>query len=163
MSSFSRHIKKNAENFIIEQMYANMTPAQFKQGIEIAVAQTKKDLTERYNAEIMRMANSYNEKLKKMEDDYNKEIYGYGGIVFDTISVELLYELANQMGYWDLKDETEDDRFIKESAKYRIKEIYHNTIQAIETYHNITAKKKCQKKFKDRKRLIEKEFELKFD
>ena len=48
MSSLSK-LRKNAENYKINQFYQNMTPEQYQEGIRIAIQKTTDDLTRQYN------------------------------------------------------------------------------------------------------------------
>lgn len=151
MSSIARKINKNAENFMLENLYKNMTPEQYKIALKNAIDKTTKELTTRFEVEYEKLRKSYQQEL-----DYN------AATIMNTISVELLYEIANQIEYWDMKEETEDDIYTKESAKFRIKEIYSNTMQSIKQYATMKKGEKAFKVFEKRKKQLEKEFDIKF-
>lgn len=151
MSSLQRKIRKNQENYIITEMYKNMTPEQYKEGIDNAKMRTKIEVT-----------NHFKNEYKKLKEDYQRKLnYNYS-LALETLSVELLYEIANQMNFWNLEEETEDDKYIKDSARIRIQEIYNNTMQSIDKYASMKLDKDARKKFDKRKKQVEKEFKIKF-
>ena len=150
MSKYSK-IAQNAENFMINQMYASMSPAQIKDAINLAVNTERKRLLEEYQKIIDKTVKEYNEKLN-----------GTTRQAIDTISVELLYELATQLGYWDMKEDTEEERYIKDSAKYRIQEVYQNTMDSVIAYSKMKKGNQATREFKKKYKKIEKEFDIKF-
>ena len=83
-------------------------------------------------------------------------------MVVDVIAVEFLYELAAQMNYWDLKGNTDEDNYIKESIKFRVREIFTNTMDKIQNYGESKYKKLAHKEFEKKKKKIKKEFEIIF-
>lgn len=150
MSKYSK-IAKNAENFMINQMYASMNPTQIKDAINLAVETERKILLKNQQKIVDNITKEYNEKLTTNTLR-----------ALDTISVELLYELATQLGYWDMKEDTEEERYIKESAKYRIQEIYNNTIASVNKYSKMKNSNQVTREFKKKYNKIEKEFNIKF-
>jgi hypothetical protein len=144
-------LRKNAENFAINDVYKNMTPEQYRNAVKYAVEKTKNDLIKEFEI-----------KYTKLQNKFTNDLKGMTGNIIDTISVELLYELANQMGYWELKEETEEEKYIKESVKYRIQEIYTNTIDSIKKYGKMKRGSQAVRTFEKKKSKIEKEFDIKF-
>ena len=150
MSKYSK-IAENAEKFMINQMYASMNPAQIKEAINLAV-----------NTERKRILEEYQKIMDKTVKECNEKINGNTRQAIDTISVELLYELANQLGYWDMKEDTEEEKYIKDSAKFRIQEIYQNTMDSIIKYSKMKKNNQAIREFKKKYKKIEKEFDIKF-
>lgn len=150
MSKYSK-IAKNAENFMINHMYANMNPTQIRNAIELAV-----------NTERKRLLEEYQKILDKTVKECKENTRQNTRQAIDTISVELLYELANQLGYWDMKEDTEEERYIKDSAKYRIQEIYDNTIASITKYTKMKKSSQATREFRKKCKMLEKEFDLEF-
>ena len=143
----SRKIQRN----IINNKYSNISPKEFEKMLESAVFNTRKELK-----------NEYDKKIDKIINDYDRLIYSNTRNVIETIQTEFIYELASQMGYWNLKD-TKEDSYIKESAKYRIEEIYKNVFKSIEGYSKMSSNEKAQKLYKMKKNKISKEFNLKVE
>lgn len=145
MSSIARKIRKNAENFMIQDLYKNMTPEQYREGIKLAIERARKDFEEEYRRKFEKLINEYNYNLRD----------GFG-VAIDTISIELLYELAVQMNAFD-----EEDPEIKSQIITKVQEIYNNTITAVERYAKFQNDDKAQKEFKKRKQKVMKFFKLK--
>ena len=143
----SRKIQRN----IINNKYSNISPKEFEKMLESAVFNTRKELKIEYD-----------KKIDKIINDYDRLIYSNTRNVIETIQTEFIYELASQMGYWNLKD-TKEDSYIKESAKYRIEEIYKNVFKSIEGYSKMSSNEKAQKLYKMKKNKISKEFNLKVE
>lgn len=143
----SRKIQRN----IINNKYSNISPKEFEKMLESAVFNARKELKIEYD-----------KKIDKIINDYDRLIYSNTRNVIETIQTEFIYELASQMGYWNLKDSKEDS-YIKESAKYRIEEIYKNVFKSIEGYSKMSSNEKAQKLYKMKKNKISKEFNLKVD
>ena len=144
MSSLSK-IRKNVENYNINQLYNNMTPEDYKNGVRMAVNETIKDLNISYQENINKLKKEYEENLKY------STIYA-----IDTLSVELLYELAKQLGCFDKEPEFLEDKI------YRVKEIYQNTIDSIAKYTKYKTDKQAQKEYDKKKKKVEKMFDIKF-
>lgn len=104
----------------------------------------------------------FNNEFAKLENEYNRSLKINFTNVIDIISVELLYELADQMKYWDLKVETEEDQYVKDSIKFRVQEIFENTMNKIQGYADMKYEKTASKQFEDKKKKIQREFNIKF-
>ena len=144
MSSIGK-LRKNAENYRINEIYKNMTPEQYREGIRIAVKNTTETLTAEYDA-----------KLKKIANESNTHIQAGMRMAIDTISVELLYELANQLECFVTEPEFLEDKI------NRVQEIYENTMKAIENYTNYKKVGKARKEFEAKKKKLEKMFNIEF-
>lgn len=145
MSVYGR-LKKNAENFIIQDVYKNMTPEQYKKAIEMAVNRTKNEL-----------AKSFQIKYNKLVDEFNKNLQDGMATAIDTISVELLHELAVQMNAFNCEDEEIQKQIID-----KVQEIYQNTMNSIKKYANYKNDNQATREFKKKKNKVEKMFNLKF-
>ena len=140
-----RKIRKNANNYELKNIYENMSPEQYRQGVKIAVETTKKELIYEFQKKYEKLANEYNRNLKE-------------GITLsiDTISVELLYELANQLGCFE-----KDPDFLEDKI-FRVQEIYDNTMNAIKKYAEYKNDNQARKKFEAKRKKVEKMFNIKF-
>lgn len=140
-----KKIRKNINNYELQQLCNNMTPEQYRQGVKIAVETTKKQLTYEFQKKFEKLANEYNRNLKE-------------GITLsiDTISVELLYELANQLGCFE-----KDPDFLEDKI-FRVQEIYDNTMNAIKKYAEYKNDNQARKKFEAKRKKVEKMFNIKF-
>lgn len=145
MSSLGK-IKKNAEKFELNQIYKNMTPEQYQEGIRIAV-----------NKAISNLAIEYDNNIKKLKQHFEYELKGCTIYAIDTLSVELLYELANQLGCFEENPDYLEDKI------YRVKEIYENTMDSIKKYANYKNDKQARKEFEKKKKKVEKMFDIKFE
>lgn len=144
MSSLSK-IRKNVENYNINQLYSNMTPEDYKNGIRTAVNGTIKELNIKYQENINKLKMEYEENLRY------STIYA-----IDTLSVELLYELAKQLGCFEKEPEFLEDKI------YRVKEIYQNTMDSIKKYANYKTDNQAIKEYEKKKKKVEKMFKIKF-
>ena len=144
MSSLGK-LRKNVQNYNINQLYSNMTPEDYKNGVRMAVNETIKDLNISYQENINKLKKEYEENLKY------STIYA-----IDTLSVELLYELAKQLGCFDKEPEFLEDKI------YRVKEIYQNTMDSIKKYANYKTDNQAIKEYEKKKKKVEKMFEIKF-
>lgn len=151
MSSLLKKLNKNANEFNILEAYGKMTPQQIQGAIQVAL-----------NAQKRELVNEFNIQFDKLKDEYNDSIKINFKNVIDIISVELLYELAKQMGYWDLKSDTEEDEYVKESIKFRVREIFENTMEKVQGYADMKYEKMASKEFESKKKKIRKEFEINF-
>lgn len=145
MSNISRHIKKNAENFMINQYYKNMTPEQYKEGINNAIKMTEQRCLKTYEAELNRITTQYNESI------YNTTL-----VAMDTLATEMVYELGNILNCYEDEPEYLDQKIDI------VQGIYETAMKAIEDY--ATDKYKCDKDahktFKRKKQTIQKIFNL---
>lgn len=139
-------LKKNANNYELKNIYENMSPKDYQRGITLAVETTKKELTYEFQKKFEKLANEYNRNLKEGIT-----------ITIDTISVELLYELANQLGCFEKEPDFLEDKI------FRVQEIYDNTMNSIKKYATYKTDNQARKKFKEKKKKVEKLFNIKFD
>lgn len=144
MSSYSKLVK-NAEKFKMEQMYNNMTPEQYKEGIRNAVKISTENL-----------AKEYDKQIRKIQEQANFEINQGIKFSINIISVELLYEIANQMECFVDEPEYLDQKIDK------IQAIYENTLNVIENYTNYKKQGQARKDFEKKQKIIEKMFNIKF-
>ena len=140
-----RKLRKNTEKYKIKSIYDKMTPEDYQRGIHIAVEEARKDL-----------AMEFNKKYKKLVDNFNKELNLSVISAINTISVELLYELAVQMNAFD---ESDEERL--NSIKYRVQEMYENIMNAIKKYANYKNDRQASKKFEEKRKKVEKLFDVK--
>lgn len=137
MSSPLRKIQKNSETFKNSQMFG-ITYEEYSKRMQIVKRQCEED----YNNKLMRMASEYDRQLAiNTESSIN------------TISVELLYELATQMGCFEKNPEYLDEKIDK------VQEIYENTMESIKKYNKY---KRPSKEFAKRKNKVEKLFKIIF-
>ena len=144
MSSLSK-LKKNAENYRLDNIYKNMTPEQYRTGVRRAVEIATKD-----------MANEYDKTLKKMQEKSDMRVAESVRYAMDTISVELLYELGNQLGCFEENAEYLDQKIDK------VQDIFKNTMSAIEKYTTYKKTGQAKKEFEEKQRKVEKMFNIKF-
>lgn len=144
MSSLSK-LRKNAENYKINQFYQNMTPEQYQEGIRIAIQKTTDDLTRQYN-----------ENLERLKEEANRNISQSATLAIDTISVELLYELGNQLGCFEENPEYLDQKIDT------VQRIYENTMNAINKYTRYKKGNQARKDFEKKKHKVEKMFKVEF-
>lgn len=131
---------------MIQDMYNKMTPEQYQKGINMAINRTRDELTKQFQ-----------KKYEKLVKEFDSNLKDGMATAIDTISVELLYELAVQMNAFNEEDE---ERL--ESIKYRIQQIYDNTMNSIKKYASYKNDRQASKEFKKRKQKIEKLFNIKF-
>ena len=145
MSSISRHIKKNAENFMIDQYYKNMTPEQYKEGISNAIKMTEERCFKTYETELHRIADQYNESIR------NTTL-----VAMDTLATEILYELGNVLRCYEDEPECLDQKI------EIVQNIYETAMRAIEDYagNKYKSNKQAQKVFKNKKQTIQKIFNI---
>lgn len=145
MSSLGK-LRKNAQKYNMQEIYNNMTPEDYKNGIKIAVENAVKNLAIEYDKNINKLKREYENNLKY------STIYA-----IDTLSVELLYELANQLGCFE-----ENPDFLEDKI-YRVKEIYENTMNSIKGYVDFKTDEEAQKEFAIKKKKVEVMFDIKFE
>lgn len=151
MSGIGRKINKNAKEFNIMDAYGKMTPQQIQGAIQTAL-----------NAQRNEMLNQFDIEYTRLKNDYNRSLELNFSNVIEILSVEMLYELANQMNYWNIKGDTEEDKYVKESIKFRIREMFQNTMDMIKTYAGMKYETLASKEFENKKKKIKREFEIKF-
>lgn len=138
-------LRKNAQSFNLKEMYSSMTPEDYRNGIKMAVESAVRDLAIEYDKNINKLKNEYENNLRY------STIYA-----IDTLSVELLYELANQLGCFE-----ENPDFLEDKI-YRVKEIYENTMNSIKGYVDFKTDEEAQKEFAIKKKKVEGMFDIKF-
>lgn len=146
MSSPLKKIQKNAESFAIKKMYENMTPEQYQQGVREAIKITEN-----------RLAREYDEKLEKMRKQYNQALQAGTLIAMDTLAIEMLYELGDELECY--KDEPE---YLDQKIDV-VQNLYETAMNAIERYGNrdkYKNDKQAQKEFERKKKTVEKYFKI---
>lgn len=146
MSSPLKKIQKNAESFAIKKMYENMTPEQYQQGVREAIKITEN-----------RLAREYDEKLEKMRKQYNQALQAGTLIAMDTLAIEMLYELGDELECY--KDEPE---YLDQKIDV-VQNLYETAMNAIERYgnrDNYKNDKQAQKEFERKKKTVEKYFKI---
>ena len=123
-----------------------MTPEQYQKGIQTAIERTKKELTAEFE-----------KKYKKLVDEFNYNLQDGMKVAINTISVELIYELAVQMNAFE-----EEDEEIRKQIIDKVQEIYEHTMDAIKNYSKYKNERQVERELKKRKNKIEKYFNLKF-
>ena len=139
-----RQIQKNVDRYVLNEICKNMTPEQYKANIERAISVAAEDLRKYYQI-----------KLDKMQEECNQNIKYSITNAIDTIAVELLYELASQLGCFEENPEYLEDKI------YRVQEIYDNTMKSIARYTKYKNDKQARKEFEKRKKKVEKMFNIK--
>ena len=146
MSSIIRKIQRNADNFMVDQYYKNMTPEMYKEGIERAVNMAERELAKRYDAELHRLA-----------DEYRRALQDATLTAMDTLATEMIYELGNILEcYVDEPDHLSQKIDI-------VQGIYETAMRSIEDYASDKYKTstQAQKAYKKKKKTIQKIFGMK--
>lgn len=143
MSSISRKIQKNVDNFMVDQYYKNMTPAMYKEGIENAIKVTEERLTKEYNA-----------NLKHLTDQYNRGIREATLVGMDTLAVEMIYELGNVLECY-----VDEPEYLDQKIDI-VQNIYETAMNSIGDYATDKYKNdaQAQKAFQKKKKTITKIF-----
>ena len=143
MSSITRKIQKNAEDFVVKEYYKNMTPETYKQGINHAIKLTEEKLTKEFN-----------EKLEYIRSQFNQALQENILIAMDTLATEMIYELGNILECY--KDEPE---YLDQKIDI-VQGIYETAMQSIEDYASDKYKtnKHAQKAYEKKKKTIQKIF-----
>lgn len=144
MSSLSK-LTKNIENYKINEFYKQMTPEQYKQGIENAVKFREQELYEVFNKEI-----------KKIREDANAEVAMRNAIVRQLIIVELLYEIADELECFVKEPEFLDQKIEK------VKGFYENTTKTIENYTKYKRTGQALRENEKKKKKLEEMFGIEF-
>lgn len=145
MGSLSRKIRKNSDNFIINECYKNMTPEMYKEGINRVIKMTEDRLIKQYNEEIKRMAEKYNASLRE------------GALLaMDTLATEMIYELGNVLECYK-----EEPEYLDQKIEI-VQGIYETAMQSIQDYASKKYKtdKHAQKEFERKKKTIRKIFKI---
>lgn len=149
MSSIGK-IKKNAEKFELEQIYKNMTPQMYQEGIKRAVKEATKTLAKEYDLTLEKTTNEYNEKLKMINENANNRVK----MAIDIISIELLYELGNQLECF--KDDVE---YLDQKIDV-VQNIYQKTMDCVWSYLEEKNAKKSFKEFKIKENKVKEVFKI---
>lgn len=142
-------IKKSVAKFELNNIYANMTPQQIQNAIQVALDTQRKELIEEFK-----------KKITELEKKYNNSIDYTASSIKELILVEFLYEFANQLDFWNMPSKTKKQQHTKESMRYRVTETYMNTMKSIEAYTDIKSSKKAHKMFQEKKKIITEEFDI---
>jgi len=146
MSSSYKKLEKRAQEYKIKEFYKNMSPKDYQYGIESAIKKTEENL-----------ARQYNDKYQKLTESFKLELRDGIKMAIDTISVELLYELANQMDVF-----TEEDEYLLNQKIDKVQEIYINTMETIKKYNNYKNNNQAHREFERKKKKVEKLFSIEF-
>ena len=149
MSSIGK-IQKNAEKFKLEQIYNNMTPQMYQEGIKRAVREATKTLSQEYDLALEKTTNEYNEKLKMINEQANNRVK----MAIDIISIELLYELGNQLECF--KDDVE---YLDQKIDV-VQNIYQKTMDCVWSYLEAKNTKKSFKEFKNKENKVKEVFKI---
>ena len=149
MSSIGK-IQKNAEKFKLEQIYNNMTPQMYQEGIKRAVREATKTLSQEYDLALEKTTNEYNEKLKMINEQANNRVK----MAIDIISIELLYELGNQLECF--KDDVE---YLDQKIDV-VQNIYQKTMDCVWSYLEEKNTKKSFKEFKNKENKVKEVFKI---
>ena len=143
MSNLSRKIQKNADNFIIDQYYKNMTPDMYKEGIQNAIKMTEDRLVKRYDAE-----------LERITRQYKRDIQERTLIAMDTLAVEMIYELGNVLECY-----VDEPEYLDQKIDI-VQGIYEKAMTSIGDYATDKYKNdaQAQKAFEKKKKTIQKIF-----
>ena len=148
MSNLSRKIQKNADNFIIDQYYKNMTPDMYKEGIQNAIKMTEDRLVKRYDAE-----------LERITRQYKRDVQERTLIAMDTLAVEMIYELGNVLECY-----VDEPEYLDQKIDI-VQNIYEKAMTSIGDYATDKYKSdaQAQKAFEKKKKTIQKVFRMEPD
>ena len=134
-------LRKNAENYKLNEIYRNMTPEQYQRGIQLAIQNTQNELVAEYNL-----------KLQKMQDkiitDMTKKMDNLVSVAVNMTSIEILYELGKQL-----------DCFI-DDTEYMDQKI--DLVQEISEHIMINIENYDKEAFNKKRKLVEQIFKIKF-
>ncbi len=140
MSSIGK-LRKNAENYKLNEIYRNMTPERYQRGIQLAIQNTQNELVAEYNL-----------KLQKMQDiiitDMTKKMDNLVSVVVNMTSIKFLYELRKQL-----------DCFI-DDPEYMDQKI--DLVQEISEHIMINIENYDKEEFNKKRKLVEQIFKIKF-
>lgn len=148
MSNLSRKIQKNADNFIIDQYYKNMTPDMYKEGIQNAIKMTEDRLVKRYDTELERIARQY-----------KRDVQERTLVAMDTLAVEMIYELGNVLECY-----VDEPEYLDQKIDI-VQGIYEKAMTSIGDYATDKYKNdaQAQKAFEKKKKTIQKVFRMEPD
>lgn len=136
MSSIGK-LRKNAENYRINEFYKNMTPEQYKYAIETAIKNTQNQ-----------MLIEYNNKLKKNQEKNNKNIDSIVNVAINMTAIEFLYEIGRQLDCYIDKPENIEQKIDL------VQEISENVMKHIQDY--------SKSDFEEKRKQVEKIFNIEF-
>lgn len=145
MSSITRKIQKNAEDFVVKEYYKNMTPEMYRHGIESAIKMTEERLTKKFNDELRSIGKQYNIALQENTL-----------IAMDTLATEMIYELGNILECY-----REEPEYLDQKIDI-VQGIYETAMQSIEDYasNKYKTNKHAQKAYEKKKKTIQKIFRM---
>lgn len=145
MGGLARKLKRNAEEFEMEQIYKNMTPDLYRQSVNLAIKKAEE-----------RVANMYEKEMIKLAKQYNNAIQEGTLMAMDTLAVEILYELGNMLECY-----IEEPEFLEQKIEI-IQKLYETAMNSIKDYASPKYKndKQAQKTFAKKKKTIKKLFNI---
>ena len=143
MSNQLRKIRKNAEDFMLDRFYNNMTPEDYKKGIQTAIKITEDKLSKEYN-----------EQLAYMRDKCNQSIREGVMHAMDTLTVEIIYELGKQMECY-----VDEPEYLDQKVDV-VHNLYETAMKSIEDYVSPKYKNanQARKTFEKKKKIVQKYF-----
>lgn len=143
MSSLSRKIQKNSEDFMIKEYYKNMTPEMYQEGINRAIKIAEETCLKRYQAELSELTRKYNEAI------LNSTL-----IAMDTLATEMIYELGNMLECY-----VEAPEYLDQKVDI-VQKLYETAMTSIEDYatDKYENDKAAQKEYKRKKQTIQRIF-----
>lgn len=136
MSSLSK-LRKNADKYKINEFLKNMTPEQYRFGIENVKKNTEEE-----------MLIKYNDKLKKIQEENIKKNNSIVNIAVNMTSIEFLYELGEQLECFIDKPENLEQKIDL------VQKISENVMNCIQNY--------SRKDFEEKRKQVEKTFKIEF-
>ena len=143
MSSPLRKIQKNASQYELDQIYKNMTPEQYREGIRSAVQRTMEDVGREYEKELV-----------KVRRECRQAVYESVLTAMDTLSVEMIYELGNILNCYD-----EEPTYLDQKIDI-VQGLYEKAMDSIKDYAGTKYKNDNQAKkvFEKKKKIVKKVF-----
>ena len=143
MGSPYRKIQKNAQKFELDNIYKNMTPEQYKQGIRTAVKNAVEDIGKEYDVQ-----------MEKMRQEYNRSLHESVIIAMDTLSVELLYELGNILECYK-----KDPEYLDQKIDI-VQNLYETAMNSIKDYAGTKYKNdnQAQRVFAKKRKIVKNVF-----
>ena len=145
MGGLARKLKRNAEEFEMEQIYKNMTPDLYRQSVNVAIKKAEERVADMYEKELLRMADKYNESI--IESTLS---------AMDTLAVEILYKLGDMLECY-----VEEPEFLDQKIEI-IQQLYGTAMNSIKDYASPKYRndKQAQKIFAKKKKTVKKLFKI---
>ena len=145
MGGLARKLRKNAEEYEMEQIYKNMTPDLYRQSVNVAIKKAEE-----------RVANVYEKELLRMADKYNENMRDGTLVAMDTLAVEMLYELGDMLECY-----VDEPEFLDQKIEI-IQKLYETAMNSIKDYAGPKYKndKQAQKVFAKKKKTVKKLFNI---